>query len=180
MRNLLRLLLALIVACLLTVAFRSLVISVYLADGNGLEPEFMEGDRVMVNRWSYGLRTGGSGLFSYGRLCRQAVKRGDIVAYENPLSGYHGDVLFGRVCALPGDTVNCCGRTLLLPSRSDCADADYYWIKALSEENPADSRQMGFVSEQCIIGRAFCVAYSLDPEAPFWSSLRRHRLFIKK
>ena len=180
MRKLLKLLLALLVACLLMVAFRSLVISIYLVDGNGLEPEFQEGDRVLVNRWSYGLRTGGLGLFQYGRLCRQTVSRGDIVAYENPLSGRHGEVLFGSVCALPGDTVRYCGRTLLIPSLAGCADADYYWIKALNEQNPVDSRQMGFISEQCIIGRVFCVAYSLDPDQSLFLSLRRHRLFVKK
>ena len=180
MRILLKSLFALLVAGVLTVAFRFLVISIYLVDGNGLEPEFQEGDRVLVNRWSYGLRTGGSGLFPYGRLCRQAVSRGDIVAYENPLSGRHGEVLFGSVCALPGDTVHYRGQMLLLPSMDRCADADCYWIQALNNQNPTDSRQLGFVSEQCIIGRVFCVAYSLDPDQPLFSSLRRHRLFVKK
>ena len=180
MRILLKSLLALLVAGVLTVAFRFLVISIYLVDGNGLEPEFQEGDRVLVNRWSYGLRTGGLGLFQYGRLCRQTVSRGDIVAYENPLSGRHGEVLFGSVCALPGDTVRYRGRTLLIPSLAGCADADYYWIKALNDHNPVDSRQLGFVSEQFIIGRVFCVAYSLDPDQPFFSSLRRNRLFVNK
>ena len=119
MRHLLKLLLSLIAAFLLMLAFRGLVITVYSVDGNGLEPEFIEGDRVMVNRWSYGLRTRETGLFSYGRLCRQPIRRGDIVAYENPHDSLHGQVLFGRIGALPGDTVRYQGQTLLMPCRSD-------------------------------------------------------------
>ena len=180
MRHLLKLLLSLIAAFLLMLAFRGLVITVYSVDGNGLEPEFIEGDRVMVNRWSYGLRTRETGLFSYGRLCRQPIRRGDIVAYENPHDSLHGQVLFGRIGALPGDTVRYQGQTLLMPCRSDCADADYYWIKALNNQNPADTRSLGYIGEQHIIGRAFTVAYSLDPEKPIWKAFRSDRWFLKK
>ena len=72
MRNLLKFLLALTVALMLMMAFRALVFTIYYVDGDGLEPEFVAGDHVMVNRWSYGLRTGsrsvpgrqqGNGLF---------------------------------------------------------------------------------------------------------------------
>ena len=71
---------AILVALVVMLAFRSLVMTVCTVDGKGLEPVFQEGDRVVVNRWSYGLRTGEKGsLFDYGRICRQEVKKGDFI-----------------------------------------------------------------------------------------------------
>ena len=83
MRSLLKFLGALFIALLAMLAFRAIAFTIYTVPGEGLEPAFLRGDRVMVNRWSYGLRTGGEGLFAYGRILRQPVKRGDLVAVND-------------------------------------------------------------------------------------------------
>ena len=67
MRSALKFVMALIVTILLMLAFRALVFTVYTVSGSGLEPCFVSGDRVLVNRWSYGLRTGGGPYFRYTR-----------------------------------------------------------------------------------------------------------------
>ncbi len=178
MRNLLKFLLSLAAASLLMLAFRALVFTIYSINGEGLEPEFMAGDRVLVNRWSYGLRMGGRGLFAYDRICKQPINRGDIVAYENPCEGHQQRVLFGRIKALPGDTVRYLGGTELVPSIQDCATADYYWIEALGKDNPLDSRQLGMISEQLIIGRACLLLFSHEPGKAFWEGYRKNRFLI--
>jgi hypothetical protein len=89
-------------------------------------------------------------------------------------------VLFGRCRALPGDTVRYSGQVEMVPSVKDCADADYYWIQTLSEDNPVDSRQLGFISEQFIIGRAFLIIFSHNPVQPFWRGYRNDRLLLLK
>ena len=181
MRNTLKFLLALAVALLLMMAFRGLVAVVYTVEGEGLAPTFVTGDRVMVNRWSYGLRTGRSGgLFEYGRVCRQAVKKGDIIAYEDPRDSTCQTVLFGWCRALPGDTLVFREETLIVPSLQNCADADYYWINALGEGNPVDSRYLGFINEQRIIGRVFVVICNHDADKPFWTGWRNDRLLLFK
>ncbi|MBR1933533.1 MAG: hypothetical protein IJ841_07595 [Prevotella sp.] len=181
MRSTLKFLLALGVAMLLMMAFRSLVFTIYTVGGEGLQPEFLPGDRVMVNRWSYGLRTGSrEGLFSYGRVGRQPVERGDIVAFEDPRDSTGTRVLFARCRALPGDTLRHNGRVELVPSLNDCADADYYWVQTLNPHNPIDSRQLGFISEERIIGRVFLVAYSLMPDSSLLHAFRRDRFFLLK
>ena len=181
MRSTLKFLLALAVSLLLMMAVRALVFTIYTVDGEGLEPEFLQGDHVMVNRWSYGLRTGGNGrLFPYGRLCHQAIERGDLVAYEDPREGANGAVLFGRCRALPGDTVRYQGRTELVPSLKNCDDADYYWIQAIGQHNTIDSRELGFISEQLIIGRAFLIVFSHDEQQPLWTGYRSKRFLLKK
>ncbi len=178
MRNLLKFILSLAVALLLMLLFRSLAFTIYSIDGDGLEPEFLSGDRVMVNRWSYGLRMGGNGLFSYARLCRQPIKRGDIVAYEGFDDEYNSHLLFGRIRALPGDTIHYMGELDILPSRHNCDIDDCYWIESINERNPIDSRQLGFISEQCIIGRICMLVYSHDPSQPFWTGYRKGRFLI--
>ena len=181
MRSTLKFIVALAVSLLLMMAVRALVFTIYTVDGEGLEPEFLQGDHVMVNRWSYGLRTGGNGsLFHYGRLCRQPIERGDLIAYEDPREECNGAVLFGRCRAIPGDTVRYQGRTELVPSLKNCDDADYYWIQAIGQQNPTDSRQLGFISEQRIIGRAFLVVFSHDEQQPVWTGYRSRRFLLKK
>lgn len=189
MRNLLKFLLALAVALMLMMAFRALVFTIYYVDGDGLEPEFVAGDHVMVNRWSYGLRTGsrsvpgrqqGNGLFGYSRLWRQPMKRGDIVAYDDPSDSTHTRVLFGRLSALPGDTVHYHGYAEMVPGLANCADADYYWVQTLNENNPIDSRLLGFISEQYIIGRTVLVVYSHPEDSSVWTGYRNDRFLLLK
>lgn len=178
MRPLFRFLLALVISLLLMMTVRVLVVTIYTVGGDGLEPVFKAGDHVMVNRWSYGLRTGSSRLFGYGRLCRQSMERGDIVAYEDPTDSTYHRVLFGRIKALPGDTIRYRGHVELLPSVDDCADTDYYWIQSVGQKNKLDSRVFGPVADERIIGRAFLVIYNHEPSAALWKGYQANRWLL--
>ncbi|MBR4729342.1 MAG: signal peptidase I [Prevotella sp.] len=180
------------IAFVVMLIFRGLVMTVCTIEGDGLAPQFIMGDRVVVNRWSYGLRTGEKGsLFDYGRICRQEVKKGDFIAFEDSL----GQVLICQCTAVPGDTVyqetgdrsqesgkrrEETGVLCVVPGLANCADQDYYWVRSVSKNNPIDSRQLGFIPEERIIGRACLVLFSRDPEAPFWKGYRSDRLLLPK
>jgi signal peptidase I len=153
MRNTLKFLCALAVALIAMLAFRALVFTIYTVPGSRLEPAFKAGDRVMVNRWAYGLRTGGGGLFSYGRIGRQTVSRSDWVAYDDSL----GRVFIGQCKALPGDTVLLDQRRIVIPGLLNCARHNYYHIG-----------NAGVIREEQIIGRVSMVVYSHRPTLPFW------------
>lgn len=154
MKNGLKFLLALAIAFIVMLAFRALAFTIYTIPNNSGEPTFKAGDRVMVNRWSYGLRTGDDALFTYGRLCRQAVVKGDWVALDDSL----GHILIGRCTALPGDTIRLQQRTVVVPGRdATCAHHDYYLIQPV-----------GLVREAQIIGRVFLVVYNHTPGYVFW------------
>ena len=178
MRKTAKFLLALAIALLLMLCFRTLVFTIYTVEGSGLSPTFLPGDRVLVNRWSYGLRVGGDGgVFHYGRIGRQTVSLGDIVAFEHPQVS--GQVLLCRCKALPGDTIlQPDGQTIVMPSLSDCADADYYWMESLGTGNHLDSRTLGAIPERCIIGRITMVVYNHHPQMPFWKGWKRERTFV--
>ena len=172
---------ALAVALLAMLAFRALVMTVCTIDGNGLAPQFLEGDRVVINRWSYGLRTGKKGgLFDYGRICQQKVKKGDFIAFEDPF----GRVLICECSAVPGDTIYITEKKVqtpcVVPGTFSCADQDYYWVKSISKNNPIDSRELGFIAEERIIGRVCLVLFSHNAKSPVWKGYRPERLLLPK
>ncbi len=173
-------LLALLVAAFAVAAFRALAFTLYTVDGHNLEPELVEGDRILVNRWSYGLRTGGGkGLFYYGRLLASPVEKGDIVAFDSPDDGHKG-VLVCRCMYVPGDTVAIGKGSYLVPGRAaTCADEDYYWMEALGKGG-LDSRSIGPVPESRIIGRVCMVVYSRDKSRPLLESFRSERTLLLK
>ena len=165
MRSTLKFLLALAVAFVVMRAFRALVFTIYTVPGSQLDPAFKAGDRVMVNRWSYGLRTGGEGLFSYGRLCWQAVDKGDYVAVDDTI----GNVSIGQCTGLPGDTVKWQGRTLVVPGKDNCAKHDYYMID-----------RFGLIREEQIIGRVFLIVYNRTPGSFFWNGYDTDRFLLSR
>lgn len=165
MRSMLKFLVALAVAFVAMMTFRALVFTIYTVPGSQLEPEFKAGDRVMVNRWSYGLRTGDDGLFSYGRLCWQSVSNGDFVAVDDSL----GNVSIGCCTALPGDTIRWQERTIVVPGKQNCAKHNYYMIDRL-----------GLVREEQIIGRVFLIVYNRAPGTAFWTGYDTDRLLLSR
>lgn len=169
MRGTLKFLLALTIAMLVMLAFRALVFTIYTIPGDSLNPVFQAGDRVMVNRWSYGLRTGGAeSIFSYGRLCQQDVEKGDLVAINDST----GNVQICRCKARPGDTLRVKGNPFTIPGVYSCAQQDYYWMESL------DGKEAGLVAEEQVMGRAFLIVYHHDDSQPFWKGFDRQRLLL--
>lgn len=159
MRKWLKNVIALASAFVLMLAFRTLVFSIHSVRGDGLAPLFHNGDRLLLNRCSYGLRIEGHGLLPYSRLMRQPVKRGDIVAFRVPRDSVAG-IYIARCKGIPGDTVHTHKGKLIVPGLKTCAKADYYWLEALNQQNPADSRHLGFIPESSIIGEVITVLYN--------------------
>ncbi len=143
----------------LMLAIRALVVSVHSVNGNGLEPLFENGDQLLINRCSYGMRIEGNGLLPYSRLMRQPVEKGDIVAFTVSADSIEG-LMIARCKATPGDTINTQNGPLLVPGLINCAKTDYYWLEAINQENPVDSRHLGFIPEHDIIGRVVTVLYN--------------------
>ena len=163
---------AAVIAVTLIKAFAFMVCSV---DGPGLEPYFAAGDRVLINRWSYGLRTGRpQSLFDYGRICRQPVRRGDLIAFEDSV----GSTLICRCTALPGDSVTINGQKIVVPSLNNCSDGDYYWLEPLGKHNTTGSRQLGFIAEHQIIGRVLIVLYNHKPGEALWTGYPGERILL--
>ena len=155
---------AILLAVVALLAFRSLVMTIYTIEGAALEPLFESGDRILVNRWSYGLRTGSiEGLFGYGRIGSQMPSRGDIIAFDDP-SGSGEGVFLGRVTSLPGDTVTTRQGTYLVPGEVTCANQNYYMV-----DMGKDGLMPVAIPETCIIGRVILIVYNHDDKYPVMS-----------
>ena len=159
MSNWLKYVIAFAAAFALMLAFRALALSLHSVSGTGLAPVYADGDCLLVNRCSYGLRIQGNGMLPYSRLLRRPVQRGDIVAFSAP-GGSPTGVMIARCAAVPGDTINTLKGQLVVPGLKTCAKDDYYWLEALNQQNPADSRHLGFIPERSIIGRVVTVLYN--------------------
>lgn len=117
----LKTLLAFLVAAIFMLVFRALVLTVYTVSGDALEPCFVDGDRVLVNRWSYGLRTGGSRMFAYTRWFASPVEKGDLVVFNSPADStlpVSRRAVCGGYCAgVPGDSIKTANTTFTVPGK---------------------------------------------------------------
>lgn len=159
MANWLKYVIAFASAFVLMLAFRTLAFSIHGVIGDGLTPLYQNGDRLLINRCSYGLRIEGNRLLPYSRLLRQPVRRGDVVAFVMPGDSIDG-LMIARCAAVPGDTVRTAHGLQTVPGLLTCSKTDYYWLEALNKDNPADSRYFGFVPERSIVGRVVTVLYN--------------------
>lgn len=96
-------------AAALVALIRCFAFSSYIIPTGGIEPSLYNGDRIIVNKWSYGLRSPLLSLLPYHRWHTRRVDRGDVIVFNNPLSGTAAidrrEVFIGRCIARPGDTV---------------------------------------------------------------------------
>ena len=97
-------------AVLLVVLLRCFVVTPYLIPSVGMENSLYRGERILVNKWSYGLRLPFMQLWGYHRWPDRPVKQGDIVVFNNPgnLSQPVVDrreTFISRCIGTPGDTL---------------------------------------------------------------------------
>ena len=121
--------------------------------------DLLGGDRVVVNRISYGLR--GPAVLGNYRLGTCHPSLGDLVAYDYP--DRSGRISIDRVSALPGDTLWLDreeGSFTVIPPKA-------FGVGAM------------VVPEIQIMGRPVYVSYSIDASQPFYKLMRPNRLFVK-
>ncbi|WP_288317392.1 signal peptidase I [Xylanibacter caecicola] len=130
-----RSLLTITAAVIAMLVFRALAFTVCAVEDCGIEPLLEHGDRVLVNRWSYGLRTGGGGIFGYERWIRQKPERGELLAFNSPMDTLH-DIRERTVCAGyfdagAGDTVIIDGNPMTVPGKCRPVKVEPWNIKLL-------------------------------------------------
>lgn len=105
-----RWIIALTGAIVIVLLFRCFAFTSCLIPSSGMENSLLQGERILVNRWSYGLRLPFMSLFSYHRWMEKAIKNGEIVVFNNPgqvsqpVIDQRG-IYISRCIGLPGDTL---------------------------------------------------------------------------
>lgn len=163
MRSTVKTLVVLAVAAVLLFLFRTIVFTVYTISDDSLAPTLLHGDRVLVNRWSYGLRVGGNSWISYVRYLRRPVKKGDFIAFDEPVSDTVSDasrsVMIGHVVAVPGDTIRVLDDLYVVPRGCQVCTCDCQSPCIVGNKK---HEAWLFVPERDIIGRVPVIIYNFN------------------
>lgn len=81
-----------------------------LIPSSGMENSLFQGERILVNKWSYGLRVPYMSLFSYHRWKPSRIHKNDIVVFNNPAAIKEPiidrrGIYISRCIGVPGDTL---------------------------------------------------------------------------
>ena len=97
-------------AVVVVLLLRGFAFTSCLIPSTGMENSIFQGERILVNKWSYGLRVPFMTLFSYHRWGERPVQQQDIVVFNNP-AGIHQPVIdrrevyISRCIGVSGDTL---------------------------------------------------------------------------
>ncbi len=110
MKKGIKLLVTCVGALLLVVLFRACAFTTCYIPSTGMENTLLPGDRIVVNKWSYGLRLPLMSLWGYHRWGERSVQREEIVVFNNPADRKERtiscrSIFTGRCVGLPGDTL---------------------------------------------------------------------------
>jgi signal peptidase I len=117
------LILTFLAAGILFFLLRQCVCTIIAIPQGGNAPTFLQGDRVLLNKWSYGLRLPRTDWFGYQRVRRKPLRKYDWIAFNSPqvcpdALPDTSSLCVGRVIACPGDTV-WMGKDGLVSDRKD-------------------------------------------------------------
>jgi signal peptidase I len=155
-----------VVALLVAFLVRTFVLAHFVVDGSSMYPTLESGDRVFVNKMSYRLHD---------------PNRGDVVVLHQ-ISGASERDLIKRVIALPGEEIEMRSCTVLIDGRVlsepylDPATAtscggdvepqvipeNHVFVMGDNRGGSQDSRQLGAIDEDDLVGRAFVVFWPND------------------
>ena len=131
---------------LLMVAFRSAWADWMTVPTGSMNPTILEGDRILVDKHVFGLRI----PLTLTRLTPGAdPKRGDVVVFDSPTDG---TTLVKRVVAIPGDTLELDGETLVLNGqRASYSRGDLRHLRQLLTTTAAQ-RPMVLIEKEAGVG----------------------------
>jgi signal peptidase I len=156
------------VALLVAILVRTFLLAHFVVDGESMESTLEPGDRVFVNKLSYRLHD---------------PNRGDVVVLHE-ITGTAERDLIKRVIALPGEEIsmqNCVVRidglvleepyldpTIVTPGRCGASipptivPADHVYVLGDNRPGSHDSRALGSIPFDDLVGRAFVVFWPRD------------------
>lgn len=166
LRNALEWVAVIVGAVLVALLVRNFVVQSFQIPSGSMHPTLLEGDRVLVNRLSYRLHD---------------INRGDVIVFARPdsapASPDEPDDLIKRVIALPGETIEAREGKVYIDGRQ--LDEPYLdpgtlttgldepvtvpdgelFVMGDNRGNSADSRFIGAIPEDSVIGRAFAIIW---------------------
>ncbi|NNM54132.1 MAG: signal peptidase I [Spirochaetales bacterium] len=152
---------AFLVGAVLLVFISGTVVGVSQVRGPSMQPNYHNGQIILINRWAYGLQFPIIGGYSW---FWKAPMVGDIVILRNPSDG---QMIIKRVAGVGGMPLRVKDQQLFIGQRRVPLSAwQAYWLEAVPHvpahtifvlgDNPAqsyDSRDWGFAKETSVVGK---------------------------
>lgn len=131
-------------AMLIAVWLKGCVATSYLIPSAGMENSLYQGERILVNKWSYGLRVPLMRWFGYHRWGRRPVQRDDILVFNNPSNWSQPvvdrrEVFISRCLGLPGDTLTVDSLFCVVASDGNAPDRKSLYAYPREREREMDS-----------------------------------------
>ena len=144
MKRVRKTLIALAAAVLVGALLRTCVATSYLIPSTGMENSLYRGERILVNKWSYGLRLPFMQGWGYHRWGYRPVERQDIIVFNNPgnLSQpviSQREAFIGRCIGTPGDTLLVDSMFNLIPAERLAPDQKFLFAYPREQESRIDS-----------------------------------------
>ncbi|MDE5677501.1 MAG: signal peptidase I [Phocaeicola sp.] len=149
-------------AVVLVLLVKTFAITSCTIPSTGMENSLYQGERVLVNKWSYGFRV----PFSTGRWLTKLAGKGDVVLFNNPnprsLQTAVGrrELFISRVIGIPGDTLMLndellvTGEQVLSPDSKSLYDYPYTEEEVMQDVmrrlNIQDNRLVGYADGKYI------------------------------
>lgn len=129
---------------LVVVLLRSCVATSYSIPSSGMENSLYRGERILVNKWSYGLRLPLMGLWGYHRWANSPVRKDDILVFNNPANLSQTtidqrEVFISRCLGVPGDTLLIDSLFSVIPSEKNAPDQKFLYTYPRQKEKQLDS-----------------------------------------
>lgn len=134
-----------IIGVILTVVLlRSCVATSYLIPSSGMENSLYCGERILVNKWSYGLRVPFVKLWGYHRWADAPVHKADILVFNNPANHSEPiidkrEIFISRCIGIPGDTLLIDSLFSVVPSEKTGPDQKMLYTYPREKEIQLDS-----------------------------------------
>ena len=128
----------------------------------GMENTLYQGEKVLVNKWSYGLRI----PFTSSHFMAERAQRGDVVLFNNPApsnpetSVYARELFISRCVGIPGDTLMLNAELLVTGQKVLSPDSKQLYAYPLEQEDTLkqtlcllgiDGNQLVGYSEGCYV-----------------------------
>ena len=190
---------AILLAIILALIIRSFVLQAFQIPSGSMIPTFLEGDRVLVSKFAYGLRN----PFNNNLWVEIGhPERWDVIVFIYPIEPDKDFVK--RVVGLPGETVAMKSGNLYIngaivddfhanydpaafPLGQDFPETKvpegHYFVMGDNRDHSSDSRSWGLVDEKFLKGKAWRLYWSWDssdnPEIGLTDRLRYSRIGTK-
>lgn len=129
---------------LIVVLLRGCIATSYLIPASGMENSLYCGERILVNKWSYGLRIPFMGLWGYHRWADNPVHKDDILVFNNPANLSQSaidqrEIFISRCLGIPGDTLLVDTLFSVIPSEKNAPDQKFLYTYPCRKEPQLDS-----------------------------------------